>query len=270
MMNFNFKKTNKKGSWFVDNLGQMVLVAIGIGVGIYLIWAYVLHGGGDSINSLQQCGALTGNKGQCKESCDTSLELELPNVGCKGITNKCCVAKDEGITDTVLPSGYGGTGALDFKVDSIIISGTTAPTGCEFDSKNSDGTINYKSMICTPGNKIRIPVEIAVSNTGTGKDPMTVFADPAIIINDNGDSLRGPGIYTGKSSVIISSDASKNTGKITTNVDISVVDSKEGYYWKIYPYAKCTTTECKKTDTRSRGVLNLNRNDFIMVKFIGK
>lgn len=245
----------KKGSWFVDNLGQMVLMAIGLGVGIYLIWAYVLHGGGDSINAAQQCGTLTTNNGECKESCDPILELEFPDLGCKGLTNKCCVVKDPDSGDVILPSGYGGDSTYDFEVVSIAF-GTTP--GCTRDPRNQ------KVAICPPNRQYSIPVTIIVRNTKTNIVPM-VYADPAVVINGNGDNIRKPGTYTGKVGAQIPVNGQAT---VTTNIVVSVSDAKVNNYWDVYPYAICTDKLCKATDSQSRGIMSMNGNDFVTIKFI--
>jgi hypothetical protein len=251
----------KKGSWFIDNLGQLILMALALAVGIYMLWAYVLHGGTDSFKSAQTCGVLTGNAGECRETCDPTLELELPDVGCEGITNKCCVRKDENMGDVMLPSGYGGSpvgGLYNFEVVSISFG--TKPTACSFDPR--DG----KVLICPPNNAYTIPVNIGVTNIGTSAITQ-VFADPVVVINGNGDNIRGPGRYAGTPKQLIRGTTTIQT--FTANVRVDANDAKLNYYWNVYPYASCTTTECKSTDTaQSRGIMSMNGDTYLTVKFL--
>jgi len=246
------KRTNKKGNWFVENLGEIVLTAIGIGIGIYFLWAYVLHGGGDSIHTLQQCGSLTGNKGQCKETCDTSIELELPNIGCSGVANKCCILKDDNMNDVILPTGYGQSDKYDF---SITLMNMDVPKGCKMDTATS--------MKCVQGNELTTTITITVSNTGA--ETVTVKADPVIVLNDNGDNVR-EGNYLGKPVDI----KTKTDAKLTTDIKISSDEAKANTYWNIYPYALCDTQVCKDADTSSRGIYRKDATNSMVltIKFV--
>ena len=233
--------------------------AVGIAIGIYLIWAYVLHGGGDTIGKLQQCGALTGNKGECKETCDSTLEAEFPDVGCKGVANKCCVARNQDMSDVMLPSSYGGNNNIDFEVQSITLNSVVNLNTCEKEDPTSD-----KSWICTPNNPVSLDIDILVKNTKS--QTIEVYADPVVVINDNGDSIRGPGRYTG--TVSSGPITAGNTAEVSTTVLISANDATNGFYIKVYPYAVCTTKECKVADSRGRGVMNRYIDDFISLRFI--
>jgi hypothetical protein len=255
-----FKSIKNKGSWFIDNLGHLILMAIAVGVGIYLMWAFVLHGGGDTFNAVQKCEALTLGSGECKESCDSTLELEFPDAGgCKGITNKCCIRKDENAGDVILPSGYGGDNTHDFEVVSIRFG--TRPNNCQLDTRNPDTV-----MICTPNNLYSIPVSIVVQNTGTNAIPR-VYADPVAVMNGNGDNIRGPGRYNTGTGMMLPVTGTK-TVTVTTSVGIAASDAKPNYYWDIYPYASCTDTVCRSTDSNSRGILSMNGDRFVTVKFV--
>lgn len=253
-------RTNKKGNWFVENLGQIVLTSIGIGIGIYFLWAYVLHGGGDSVRNLQQCGSITGNKGECKETCDKSLELELPNVGCSGVTNNCCVLKDDNMNDVILPTGYGGDNKYNFAILSIGIMGGEkgiTGSGCSFDNRA------LTSMKCVAGQGITIPVYINIKQTGT--ELVTVRADPVIVMNDNGDSVKEHK-YTGATVV----DMTKDPVQLITNIVITSSEAKPNTYWEIYPYATCVTKGCRDSDTSSRGIYRKDATNsmILTIKFI--
>jgi len=251
-------RTNKKGNWFVENLGQIVLAAIGIGIGIYFLWAYVLHGGGDTTKTLQTCGALTGSQGQCKEACDKNLELELPNVGCSGVANICCVLKDTGNGDVILPTGYGQSEKYDFSVGAIAVDKTTAiQKGCQI--MNGDSS----SVRCTAGNDINIPIIITVTNTGTEK--VNVFADPVIVIMDNADTVKENKFIGTRTDI-----AAKATVNLVTTIKISAADAKSNSYWEIYPYAKCDTSYCQGADLSSRGIYRKDptNHNVLTIKFV--
>jgi len=243
-------KTNKKASWFVDNLGQLILMAIGIGVGIYFIWAYVLHGGGGTLNELQKCGSLTGNNGLCKETCDKALELELPNVGCKGLANKCCIPKDDNVNGIVLPAGYGGNDKYNFNIDSFYIDTNKGQVeGCEV-------TIDASRIDCTKGKEIKLPVIITISPTGTW--PASIVAEPLIVLADNPNNVKNAVINPKTDTPIAGKVAGVvDVTTIETTITISATDSKlEDAYLKIYPYITCYTQQCKSDggDTKGRGV----------------
>ncbi|MGV8141298.1 MAG: hypothetical protein ACP5NW_02565 [Candidatus Woesearchaeota archaeon] len=251
-------KKRKKGSWFVDNLGHLILMAICLGIGIYMVWAYILHGPSSSIDSAQKCGALTLNSGTCKETCDLSIEFELPDVGCEGVANKCCVIKDENMRDLLLPSGYGGDTRYDFEVISIELG--TPPAGCRADVNNPRA-----AMSCTPGRAYTMPIVITIRNTGTSAMTGRVYADPLVVINGNGDNIRGPGRYnTGTGSTL----AVGGTARLNANVAATASDAKLNDYWDIYPYASCVDRICRDTDSNSRGILSTNSDVYVTVKFV--
>ncbi len=251
-------KHNKKASWFVDNLGQMILMAVGLGIGFYFLWAYVLHGGGDSIAKLQECGSLTGNNGACKEACDKSIEYEFPDIGCKGLANKCCVLKDDNINELNLPTGYGGSDKYNFRVNTFEID-TVQAKGCEF-------TINRAE--CPKDIEIKIPVKISVTNIGT--QTVSIYAEPLRVIADN--SAKTKTVINTKTPITIDGKINDMTsdGVIETTITISVEDSNiEEKYLRIYPYVKCDTELCKKDggDSKNRGVMVTDNAKSILVKF---
>jgi hypothetical protein len=247
----NFKR-NRKGNVVTDNMANLILMAVVIGIGIYFLWAYVLHGAGDSINAVQQCGALTGSKGTCKETCDLSAELEFTNLGCKGIANKCCIPKNENMDDVILPAGYGGDTDFDFAVQSIDFNSIGTCTN----DPNNNGII-----LCEPGKEHVVIVAISVKNLYGKTEPN---GDAVVVINGNAKNIRGPGKYTGPSSTL----ASGETNIFTVRLDISAADAKSNDYWTIYPFASCTSADCKSTDTgRARGILSSNEDSFVTIKF---
>jgi len=255
------KRTNKKGNWFVENLGEIVLTAIGIGIGIYFLWAYVLHGAGSSAGNLQQCGSITGNKGACKETCDKSIELELPNVGCSGVANKCCVLKDDNMNDVILPTGYGGNGKYNFEIIGMGIQKGEAgikAIGCKPTNKA------LTTIKCKAGQDVTVPIYINIGQKGT--EQVTVKADPVIVIDDNGDNIRA-GKYTGATAV----DLTKDPVQLLTDVRITSTEAKSNDYWKIYPYATCTTQGCKDSDTsQSRGIYkkDATNSNMLTIEFV--
>jgi len=250
---------NKKGVMW-DDIKNAVLAALAIGVGIYLIWAFLLHGAGTSAGALQKCGALTGSKGECKELCNTATELTFENVGCTGVANKCCVRKAENMNDVILPSGYGGNSEYDFKVISIDFDSSLGlPAGCQPDSN-----VASKTIICTPNGRYSIPVVIQIKNVNRAVE---VYADPVVVINGNGDNMKKLGTYVGK--VPLKLDAITLTGEAKTTIEVGAGESTENDYWEVYPYAICITNECKKTDSsKSNGILSMNNNDLVTIKFI--
>ncbi|MGV8086319.1 MAG: hypothetical protein ACP5N1_01685 [Candidatus Woesearchaeota archaeon] len=257
-MKLRYKK-NKKGSWFVDNIGQLILMAIGIGVGIYFIWAYILHGGGGSLGELQKCGALTGNNGLCKETCDRSTELELPNVGCKGLANKCCVLKDDNINSLRLPEIYGGTENYRFSINSFEIR-DVGVSGCVIKGP--------QRIDCNKGKEVILPIKIVVSNTGLKE--VTVYAEPVIVIADNTNNIRYP-VVNPKEPITIAGATyiAPSDAIIETTILIKEDDSKlEEAYLKIYPYVSCKTTECLKDGGDIRGIMTNDESQAITVAFI--
>ncbi|HYD03030.1 MAG TPA: hypothetical protein VEC16_01910 [Alphaproteobacteria bacterium] len=251
-MNINNFRKNRKGNVVTDNMANLILMAVIIGIGIYFLWAYVLHGAGDSIDAVQQCGALTGSKGVCKESCDLSAELEFTNLGCKGIANKCCIPKNENMDDVILPAGYGGNTEYDFEVISI-----------DFDSVGSckKDPDNNGIILCEPGEEHEVVVIIDVKNI---YGETLTYGDAVVVINGNAKNIRGPGRYTGPSIKFTTG----KTDRLRVNLEISAADAKNNDYWTIYPYATCTTAECKSTDTgRARGILSSNDDDSVTIKF---
>jgi hypothetical protein len=256
-------RRNKRGNWFVENLGQIVLTAIGIGIGIYFLWAYVLHGAGSSVNALQQCGSITGNKGECKESCDKSIELELPNVGCKGASNKCCVLKDDNMNDVILPTGYGGDDKYNFGILNIGIKdgeqGITA-AGCKPDNKA------LTIIKCRAGQGVTIPVYININQIG--KETVVVRADPVVVINDNGDSVKEHK-YVGTTAA----NLAKDPVQLLTEIVVASTDAKPNTYWEIYPYATCVSQGCKDSDkSQSRGIYKKDptNSNVLTIKFVNE
>jgi hypothetical protein len=246
---------NKKGVMWSD-IKDAILTAIVIAIGIYIIWAYFLHGGVKNVDTLQKCGSLTGNNGLCKESCD-STEMAFENLGCTGAKNICCVAKNKNMDDVVLPSGYGGNTQYDFKVTKIEFG--EPPDGCTFEKSAID------TIICKPGSAYQIPVIITITNLNRAVE---VYADPIAVINGNGDTVKGTGTFSGTEPAKLSTKG--ETSKVSSEIIITAKESIDNNYWEIYPYARCITTECRKTDTSgSRGIMSMNNNELVTIKFIG-
>lgn len=236
-------KVHKKGSWIVDHLGEFIVMAIVVGVLMYIAWSYLLHGAGSQLTALQKCGALTGNSGVCKETCDSKVELELPNVGCKGLENKCCVLKDENIDDLGLPDGYGIPNDLyNFNIESFYIDTSQTIEGCTI------GLTAWR-IDCKIGTEIQLPVGMDIINYGT--KPVSVYAEPWIVIAGNGrnsvSAVTSPSAKDNPIDIDGGSIDSGSVGKITTNIVISSSYSNlENKYLQIYPYATCSTEECQK------------------------
>jgi hypothetical protein len=247
---------NKKGNFLTDNIGSFLLALAVALIGLYLIWAYILHGGGDSIGAAQKCGAITGSRGECKLSCDVNLEMEFENMGCEK-RERCCVLIDADIRDVILPSGYGGNTEYDFDIESISVN---LPE-CQEES----GSQNGNSWICAPRRSYKIPVQIEVINTGNNN--IKASAVPVVVVSGNSDLVKPVGTYTGKEEDIGSGGA----GTLFVEVGITSNDAKDGNYITIYPYAKCETRQCKRTDERSRGILEKmpdGSDEFIIIKFV--
>jgi hypothetical protein len=256
---------NKKGNFLTDNIGSFLLALAVAMVGLYLIWAYILHGGGTGLAAAQKCGALTGSRGECKMACDANIEVEFENIGCGGKDNKCCVLKDENIRDVMLPSGYGGNNDYNFDVTAIRLAAQPGvPNGCEVEQSPTGP--NDKSILCKPKLNYKITVEIDVENTGT--EELTVSAVPVVVIGGNADLVKPSGTYVGKEETLPSGGG---TTKVYADISISSTDSKENNYLKIYPYVKCETRRCKKSDEKSRGILDTvptDSEEVITLKFV--
>jgi hypothetical protein len=258
-------KKNKKASWFVDNLGQMILMAIGIAVAFYFIWAYILHGGAPAIAQLQQCGSLTGNNGECKETCDKNLEYEFPDIGCKGLENKCCVPKEESINDLNLPSGYGGNTEYDFSIKSFEIDIDNVPSECT--TSSSDSTV----IGCPQNSNINLPVKVEAINIGTGE--IEVYVAPMIIIGGDSNKLSIANLETPIDKKTIAGKVSGSSASeevILATIKITTTESNsEEKYLEIYPYLICSTDNCKKTDSsKNRGIKVTDSSKIIRVKFV--
>jgi hypothetical protein len=247
----------KKGSFMQDNMGAIIMTAVAIGIGIWFVFAYLLHGPGDTVAVFQKCGALTTNRGTCKAQCDSTTEDGLADVGCKKPNNICCIPRYQNINDVVLPAQYGGGtgGDLDFGIDYIGL--TTIPSTCKADPTD----YNIK---CLAGQEIVLPVKIGVLNAG--KTPITVHTAPVRVIDDDASSVKQDPAYIGADK---SMAAGPSSIEITTNIVISKDDAKLDYYWKIYPYAECLTDACKKSDDPlHRGAMRGSSNKFMQVKFV--
>jgi hypothetical protein len=245
---------NKKGLW--SDIKSAIFTGITIGVGVYLIWAFVLHGGGNTVNALKSCKSLTGSGGQCKSSCDSTLEYSLENVGCSGVNNICCIRKNENQGDVILPSGYGGDPDYDFKV--LDIDFDPLPPGCSPEKNTAS-----KTIICKPNMRYSIPVVISIRNVNK---PVEVYADPVVVINGNGDMIRKPGTYTGTAQLALATKDEE--GDVRTHIEVDASESKDNDYWEVYPYARCISINCRKTDSASNGILSMNVNDLVTIKFI--
>ncbi len=253
------RRFRKKGNFLTDNIGSFLLALAVALVGLYLIWAYLLHGVNPS--SMNGCGQLTGSRGTCQISCDTNTEVEFENVGCKGKTNKCCVLKDDSITRTILPPPFGGTTEYNFEITDIRFNGDISSIGCDQEpAPDGDTSVTLR---CPPMRSYRIPIAVVVSSTGTG--PVEVLAVPVVIVSGNADTVRPPGTYVSKEKVDITSAQS---AEAYVDVTLSATDSKEGNYVTIYPYAKCETRKCELADESRRGILSYSEEKYITVKFV--
>jgi len=259
------KSMNKKGVWS-DIKSALLAIAI-LGVSLYILWAYVFHGILPQAHTFEKCEGLSGNNGLCKESCDSTTEFAFPGVGCgNGKASTCCVRKNPNMNDVILPGGYGGDKSFEFEVVSINFG--ALPGKCAFDT--TDPLKSKKTIICPPNYQQTIPIEITVRNL---YGAIIVFADPVIVINGNGDKMSKFGKYIGNTNV----NLPKNTAAapapgpefiIKSDIKIASSEAIENDYWEIYPYVKCETKECKKTDDPAgRGILNYNTNDVLTISF---
>jgi hypothetical protein len=253
------RRINKKGNFLTDNIGSFLLALAVAMVGLYLIWAYLLHGGGNSLSAAGKCGALTGSRGECKAACDINIEVEFENVGCSGKENKCCVLRDENIRDVIIPPPYGGNTDYNFEVLSIALA--EQPSGsCNYENTPTGTSDNV--IECRPKLSYRIPIRISVKNSGAGE--VKVSAVPVVVVSGNADLVKPVGTYVGEVVTLQPGD----TGDVLVDITISSSDSKENNYLNIYPYVKCETRKCKSTDEKSRGILGLNPDASITVKFV--
>jgi hypothetical protein len=249
-------KDKRGGIW--DHFGDFMLALALTLFGLMLIWGYKVHG--QNLESMQGCGQITGSRGECKISCDINTEVEFENVGCKGKENKCCVLNDENIRDVMLPGGFGGNSAYSFDVLSIAadMSGISACTP----EANADGTTDDKTWKCKPNIAYKIPINIEIQNTGTGD--LDVVAVPVVVVSGNADTVKPIGTFTGDKLSV----PGGQSGTLKVTVSINSGDSKTGNYLNIYPYAKCDTRQCKRTDEKLQGIVSRNIDTSIMIKFV--
>lgn len=247
------KRFDRKGNFLTDNIGSFLIALAVALVGLYLIWAYLLHG--VDYGATSSCGFMTGAKGVCQISCDADTEIEFENVGCKGKENKCCVLKEGDIRDTILPPPYGATD--EFTITSI---GLESPPSASCTQDTSDASIS--TWICPPARSYTFKVAIGVEKTGTAvdNDYAKISAVPVLVLSGNADKVMPPGTYTGKEIGY--------AGTALADVTVSASDAKEGNYVMIYPYIKCETRKCKLTDEKRRGILTYDPEKYIMIKFV--
>jgi hypothetical protein len=275
------KQLHKKGVW--SDIKDAVLAIAILCVCLYLVWAYILHGIVPTSDKLQQCSALTGNGGVCKAACDPTSEFGVSGLGCKGKASLCCISNTQNMATALLPLQYGGDSNYDFVVEGITFGDISSTTRCSI--KPDD--FFRKTIICEPGYTYVIPVEISVKNLYKSSD---VYANPAIIINGNGDKIlvgKYPGtekikleVASAPSEAIPEEDnpdvittipGDAPTQIIPTSIKISSSQSLANDYWEIYPYVQCDTKECQKTDSPAgRGILNSNNDEFLTISFESK
>jgi len=253
----NIRKNRKGvlGSQLVD----IVVAVLIIMVAIYLIWNYVLHGSGDSINSLQTCGNLAVGKGLCKESCNPDTEQGF-QVGCSGVKNTCCISTSGNTVDSMLPSPYGGNADYNFIVSYIgFTTYDLSKIGkCQFDDSPTNTVLR-----CLTGSSVTLPIKIGI--VGGGNSAAQLYASPVMTFNDDPGSIKQT--YAGTQKVSVSKN---QKAEVTTTITISASDAVSNSYWKIYPYAICDTAECSKASLGGKGIMKniIGGQTFLTIKFV--
>lgn len=220
---------NKKAAG-EGTLRKILIAIVLIGIGIFLIYNYILSpwlGQKD----IATCGSPLIGHGGCKPICETG-ETQLKGHGCEdnddGTPMYCCIDPNYETQD------HGGNADYRFDVFDIGLDDKELKGNCV----QGQGW----TYTCKTGK----PLKVKMSVSNTGNFPLDVFANPKV-----GESYPKQGTPL--------RIARGDTRTLT--VDLSL-DAKKSY--KIYGAAKCNTGECK-TQFGDEGIFKLNDMQYITV-----
>jgi hypothetical protein len=257
-----------KGVW--SDIKNVIIMALIILVSVYLLWTYVLHGGAKQIASLQSCGSLATGRGECKETCDKSIELGYKDFGCEGVKNWCCIRTQESMSDLTLPATYGSSqNEYDFIVEYVGIENDNVYANDPAKMKSDIGDCAFQNsgantiLRCTQGTIVTFTLKIGVKSTGS--KAVSVQAYPVRVRNGDQETIRQ--LPASDATAIEIGDPTLET---TAPITITAAEAIPNVEYKFYPYVLCSTDGCKSKDTANKGILRTKNDAYIQVKFVDK
>jgi hypothetical protein len=199
-------------------------------------------------NKLTCQGAFGVGYGECinKEDCNAPSQ-SIASKDCKDEGMTCCISLEK--PDSILAPEFGGNDDFNFIVTHV--GPGTVPAGCT-KQNNKD----YE-LVCTPDRPITLAIKVGVENTGA--KVVDVFANPTIVDLSGGLS---PKILEGSQIKI----NSKQKQELYVNYIFTGAGTSTGRQYRVYPAAKCISSDCKKTNVK--GIYKKLEGSYINIAFV--